>query len=150
MNEMREKKWMDCPVCGAKKSMRTKKIPYERIIPSGYPPLEISGLEGQFCDSCGEGFWSQKSERLITRLLGEHKARYDATRVVAAELASVQEAAKAMDVTVQGIHKMMDEGRLRYVFAGNSRFPIRRDLEEKSKSRGHTTRLSLKPETAER
>ena len=132
---MREKKWIDCPACGAKGSMHKKKNQEERFNPSGYPPVDISGLEGQFCESCGEGFWSLKSERRIARLLAEHMADYDATRVVAAELASVQEAAKAMHVTVQGIHKMMKDGRLRYVIAGGSRLPIRKHLAEKAKAR---------------
>jgi len=132
---MREKKWIDCPACGAKKSMRAKKSLSERFNPPGYPPLDVSGLDGQFCDSCGEGFWSLKSERRIARLLAEHMAKHDATRVVAAELASVQEAAKAMHVTVQAVHKMMDDGRLRYVVAGGFRLPIRKDLAEKAATR---------------
>lgn len=132
---MREKKWIDCPVCGAKRSMRAQKNVSERYNLKGYPPLDIHGLDGQFCDECGDGFWSLKSERLISRLLGEHMARHDATRVVAAELASVQEAAKALQVTVQGVHKMMDEGRLRYVAAGGFRLPIRKDLNEQAKTK---------------
>jgi hypothetical protein len=136
---MREKKWSDCPACGAKKSMRKRKGQKERFNPSGYPPLDVSGLDGQFCETCGEGFWSLKSERRIARLLAEHMAQYDATRVVAAELASVQEAAKAMHMTVQGVHKMMKEGRLRYVFAGSSRLPIREDLKRKAKERQHAS-----------
>lgn len=125
---MREKKWLDCPACGAKDSMHAQKKLEERFNPAGYPPLDIPGLDGQFCDACGEGFWSFKSERQIARLLSEHMARHDATRIVAAELASVQEAAKVMHVTVQGVHKMMKEGRLRYVVAGGSRLPIRKYL----------------------
>jgi len=136
---MREKKWTDCPACGFKKSMRVVKGREERFNPPGYPPLDITGLAGQFCESCGEGFWSLESERRIARLLGEHMAEHDATRVVAAELASVQEAAKVMHVTVQGIHKMMNEGRLRYVVAGGSRLPIRKDLTEKARARQHAS-----------
>jgi len=132
---MREKKWIDCPACGAKKSMRGQKDMDERFHPKGYPRLDIHGLDGQFCDACGEGFWSLRSGRLIARLLAEHMARHDATRVVAAELASVQEAARALQVTVQGVHKMMEEGRLRYVFAGDSRLPIRKDLAGRAKTR---------------
>jgi len=66
---MSEKKWIDCPACGAKNSMRKRMRQKERFNPSGYPPLDISGLDGQFCDSCGEGFGSLKSERTITRRL---------------------------------------------------------------------------------
>lgn len=70
-------------------------------------------------------------------MLAQHMAQYDAQRVVAAELVSVKEAAAAMHVTVQGIHKMMDEGRLRYVVAGGSRLPIRKDLVARVKARQH-------------
>ena len=140
---MREKKWTDCPACGAKKSMRAQKNLTERFNPKGYPPLDIPGLDGQFCDKCGDGFLSLKSERLVARLLAEHMAQYDATRVVAAELASVQEAAKTLRVTVQGVHKMMDEGRLRYVIAGGSRLPIRKDIKERAKTSYHAQ--ALKP-----
>ncbi len=130
---MREKKWHDCPVCGAKGTMQTQKNIRERFNPPGYPPLDTSGLDGQFCSMCGEGFWSLKSERIIARRLGEHKAEHDATRVVAAELSSVREAAEAMGVTVQGVHKMMKEGRLPYVVAGGSRLPIRKKTTAKAK-----------------
>jgi hypothetical protein len=133
MGNMREKKWIDCPVCGATNSMRARKNLSERFVPSGYPPVDISGLDGRFCDECGEGFWSLQSERKIARLLGEHRARHDATRVVAAELASVREAAETLHVTVQGVHKMMAEGRLRYVVAGGSRLPIQEDVAERAK-----------------
>lgn len=114
--------------------MRSKKNLTERFHPKGYPPLDISGLDGQFCDKCGDGFLSLKSERRVARLLAEHMAQYDATRVVAAELASVQEAAKILKMTVQGVHKMMDEGRLRYVIAGGTRLPIRKDIKNRTKT----------------
>ena len=132
---MREKKWVDCPACGSKHSMQIKKNLIERFNPAGYSPLDIADLDGQFCKSCSEGFWSLKSERRISRLLAEHMAQQDAMRVVAAELVSVQEAANVMQMTVQGVHKMMNEGRLRYVMAGGSRLPIRKDLMEKAKAK---------------
>lgn len=132
---MREKKWVDCPACGTRDSMQAGNDLSERFNPAGYAPVDITGLDGQFCTSCGEGFWSLKSERRIARHLAEHMARQDATRVVVAELASVQEAAQAMQMTVQGVHKMMNEGRLRYVVAGGSRLPIRKDLAEKAKAK---------------
>lgn len=125
---MREKKWIDCPACGSKKSMKTKKNQQERFNLSGYPPADITGLDGQFCDVCGDGFWSLKSERKITHSLGEHMALHDSTRIVAAELASVQEAAQKLEMTIQGVHKMMEEGRLRYVVAGGKRLPIKKDV----------------------
>lgn len=129
---MREKKWKDCPVCGAKGSMRVKKGLTERLIVKGYPPVDIKNLDGQFCEECGDGFWSLKSDRELNRQVAGHMANYDAARIVAAELASVKEAAKELHVTVQGIHKMMNEGRLRYVVAGDTRLPIRKYVNEKT------------------
>ena len=74
----------------------------------------------------------------MARVLAEHMAQEDLTRIVAAELASVQEAAEAMHITVRGVHKMMNEGRLRYVIAGDRRLPIRRNLLELMKLKaGH-------------
>jgi YgiT-type zinc finger domain-containing protein len=108
--------------------------------PAGYASIEVKGLDGQFCGLCGEGFWSLKSERKIAKELSEHMAKQDSTRIVAADIASVQEAAKAMKVTQQGVHKMMREGRLRYVFAAGHRLPIRKYLKQKSNISAHATR----------
>jgi len=129
---MKEKVWYDCPACGSKGTMSKKKNLAERFLPSGYPPVDVDGLDGKFCEVCGEGFWSLKSERRIAAQLAEHMAEHDSGRVVAAELASVNGAAKRLRMTVQGVHKMMETGRLRYVMAGGRRLPIRRDLEEKA------------------
>jgi len=115
--------------------MRARKNLDERFNLTGYPPLDFSGLDGQFCEVCGDGFWSLKSERRIARQLSEHRASHDGMRVVAAELASVKEAAAALHVTVQGVHKMMETGRLRYVVAGDTRLPIRKDVQEKAAAR---------------
>lgn len=122
---MRERVWKDCPCCGAKGAMRRQSGRTERFNPAGYTPVEIHGLEGSFCASCGDGFWSLSAERRISAALAEHMAREDSQLIVAAELASVKEAADTMQITVQGVHKMMKEGRLRYVLAAGHRLPIR-------------------------
>ncbi len=125
---MREKKWIDCPVCGAKNSMRLKKNLSETVSVDGDEPAEISGLHGQFCEACGEGFWSLASERKLAREAAAYYAQKDAEHVVAADLASVQEAARSLHISVQGVHKMMNEGRLRYVYAGGRKLPARSAL----------------------
>jgi len=129
---MREKKWVDCPVCGAKGSMRYVKGITERFNPPGYEPIEATGLDGSFCQECGDGFWSLKSKAATAKQLAENMAEQDSRRIVASEMVSVKEAAKVMHVTPQGIHKMMDEGRIHYVYAAGLRFPIRKDLTEKA------------------
>lgn len=131
---MRDKKWVDCPVCGAKDAMRYKKGLRKRFNPPGYEPIEVKGLDGAFCRECGDGFWSLKSKAAIAKQLAENMATQDSKRIVASEMVSVKEAAKVIRVTPQGIHKMMDEGRIRYVYATGLRFPIRKDLTEKAVS----------------
>lgn len=54
-SDMREKKWIDCPACGAKNSMRKKRNVKERFNPSGYPALDISGLDGESAIPAGKG-----------------------------------------------------------------------------------------------
>jgi YgiT-type zinc finger domain-containing protein/excisionase family DNA binding protein len=136
---MREKKWVDCPVCGTKGSMRHKTGLKERFNPPGYMPIEIKGLDGSFCQECDDGFWSLKSKAEIARQLAEGMADQDSKRIVASEIASVKEAAALMHVTAQGIHKMMNDGRIRYVFAAGRRFPIRKDLTDKAKLQAHAS-----------
>ncbi len=116
--------------------MQVRKNLRERVHHPDYPPLDIEDLDGQFCAVCDDGFWSLKSERKIERLLAEHMAKHDSMRVVAAEIASVQEAADAMQITVQGVHKMMGEGRLRFVYAAGRRLPIRQDVVAKANRSG--------------
>lgn len=125
---MREKKWRDCPACGARGSMHVRTGISETFNPADYAAIVIEGLDGSFCDLCGEGFWSLQSERKLARELSEEMARQDSMRVVASDIASVQEAAEAMLITPQGVHKMMQEGRLRYVYAAGHRLPIRKYL----------------------
>jgi hypothetical protein len=127
---MREKKWVDCPSCGAKNSMEYRTGLVERREPKGYPPFEVGDLEGYLCSLCKEGFWSRASERKITAASAEHRARHDSGHVVAADLASVNEAAALLQVSVQAVHQMMDAGRMRYVYAGDFRLPIRKYLKE--------------------
>jgi hypothetical protein len=126
---MKEKKWIDCPVCGSKGTMRVQKHLHQRFNTAGYAPIDVEELDGQFCEVCGDGFWSLKSERRITRELREHMAREDAGRIVASELASVPEAAEMLQVSRQAVHKMMNEGRLRYVLTPSLRLPIRQAVE---------------------
>ncbi|MBM3288677.1 MAG: hypothetical protein FJY92_00860 [Candidatus Hydrogenedentes bacterium] len=137
---MREKKWVDCPICGSKNSMKARRGITEHFEIAGYPaPGKLIGLSGQFCSVCGDGFWSLASERKIARYLAHHMAEHDSKRIVAADLASVRETATRLRVTAQGVHKMMETGRLRSVFVAGKRLPIRADVLKKAKQRGRAT-----------
>jgi predicted site-specific integrase-resolvase len=63
-------------------------------------------------------------------------AREDAKRTVASDLATVKDAAEFLGVTPQAVHKMMTDGRLRYVETPGLRLPIRKGLEAAKKRAG--------------
>ena len=116
--------------------MKTRRGLTESFRLAGYPPPEkLTGLDGQFCTKCGDGFWSIASERKIARHLAKHMALHDSSRVFAADLASIQEAAKHLRVSAQGVHKMIEDGRLRSVMVAGKRLPIRTDVMKKAKER---------------
>lgn len=124
---MREKKWVDCPVCGAKGAMKHKVKIMESIKPMGYEPIMIGPLDGQFCTVCGEGFYSRAAMRIRTKQLAEAKAKQDSKKIAVADITDVDSVVKVMKVTRQRVHKMMDEGKIPYVYLGNGslRLPIK-------------------------
>jgi hypothetical protein len=132
---MKEKKWIDCPSCGSKGSMISKKGIYETYTLKNYSPIKIGPLEGDFCSVCNKGFFTIKSEKIINSKLAEEKARQDSERTVASQLLDIDTIAKKLKVTRQRIHQMMNEGKLQYVYVGNLRFPRKYNAEQFNKIR---------------
>ena len=122
---MKEKNWVDCPICGSKGSMVFKSNLSENYQIKNYGSVKIIGLAGQFCKVCKDGFYNIKSQNHINAIVAEFKARKDANSVVAAELVSVDEMARRLKMTRQSIHKMMTKGKIKYVFVGDIRLPLR-------------------------
>jgi YgiT-type zinc finger domain-containing protein len=122
---MKEKKWIDCPSCGSKGSMKTKKNLCETYSIKGYAPITIDHLDGQFCTVCGEGFYSIASEKLIKATVADEKAKQDSGRTVASELIEVDTMAHLLSISRQRVHQMMDEGKIQYVYVGKLRFPVK-------------------------
>ena len=126
---MRERKWTDCPVCGAKGTMQRKTDVRETVTPhGGYPPVTVEGLDGHYCTECGEGFLTSRAQRKRARILAEHMALHDSQRTPVSEVATVDEARRVLDVTRQAVNNMMREGRLRYVYLSGKRLPLRKAL----------------------
>ena len=122
---MKDKKWIDCPSCGSKNCMVFKTNLAENYQVKDYGSFRINGLAGYFCKICKEGFYNIKSQNHINSAMAELKARKAASSVVAAELISVDEMAKKLKRTRQAIHKMMHAGKIKYVFVGDIRLPLR-------------------------
>lgn len=132
---MREKKWKNCPCCGAKDSMAFKDNVRKKYSMKSYPPLWISSISGYRCKLCHEMILSRQSSRDIDSHMMAHKAAHDAKKVTAARLMLAKTAAAILHVTLQAIHKMMREGRLAYVFIDNMRFPLRSAVMQYRRSR---------------
>ncbi|MBE7411447.1 MAG: helix-turn-helix domain-containing protein [Leptospiraceae bacterium] len=122
---MKEKKWIDCPSCGAKGSMVFKSNLSENYYIKDYGNLKIIRLEGHFCKTCKNGIYNFKSQNMINSMVAEFKAKKNANSVVAADLVSVDQMAKKLKITRQSIHKMMNKGKIKYVFVGDIRLPLK-------------------------
>jgi YgiT-type zinc finger domain-containing protein len=123
------KKWKDCPSCGAKNSMKNKTNISETYTSSGYKPITIHSLDGYFCSVCSEGFFSLKSEKIINSRLADEKAKQDSDKIVASELIEIDAVAKKLSVSRQRIHQMMNEGKIKYVYVGKLKFPLKSGLQ---------------------
>lgn len=135
---MKEKKWIDCPACGAKGTMKYMKDISETYRHKNYKPITIDHLDGQFCTKCDDGFFSIKSMRRIDSILAEEKAKQDASRVYASDLLEIDTVKELLNVTRQRVHQMMNEGKLHYVFVGESRYPTKNNEFNVLKKRIHS------------
>jgi excisionase family DNA binding protein len=122
---MKEKVWKDCPSCGSKDSMKFKKDLKEKLKYLDYGNLLVEKLEGYECSKCKDVVFMKKSQSIINSKIAELKAKVDSDRIVASKLASVDEIAKRLKVSRQAVHKMMNNGRIRYVFVGDIRLPLK-------------------------
>ncbi|MBI4412146.1 MAG: YgiT-type zinc finger protein [Deltaproteobacteria bacterium] len=122
---MKQKKWKHCPVCGAKGSMHFKKSLTQKIRLKGYPLLAVRKLQGYECRQCREAILNIRTCRHVDRLVGEHKARIDSERIVAARLTEVAAMKKQLGVSRQRVHQLMISGKIPYVFIGHTRVPVR-------------------------
>lgn len=122
---MKQKKWIDCPSCGARGSMKYRKNLSETYRNPDYELITVNYLDGYFCDVCNEGIFTIKSNRKIVASIADEKARQDSKRVVASSILDVDTVAKTLSVSRQRVHQMMTEGKLSYVYVGKNRFPVK-------------------------
>ncbi|EMY78919.1 hypothetical protein LEP1GSC060_0845 [Leptospira weilii serovar Ranarum str. ICFT] len=123
---MRNKEWIDCPSCGAKSSMILKSNVTENYSVKDYGFIKITGLNGHFCKVCKDGIFTRKSQNHINSVVAEFKAKKDAQVTIVADLISVNQMAKKLKLSRQSIHKMMTDGKIRYVFVGDIRLPLKK------------------------
>lgn len=67
------KAWANCPTCGAQGTMNFKTDVMETRTSKGGASVEIPGLEGFFCEVCGDGILSDDSEKKITAEIEAHR-----------------------------------------------------------------------------
>lgn len=115
----------NCPICGAENSITESKNFTDIVTPEGYTAIKTGPLNGHFCSKCGEGFLDRESEKLFDKQIAEEKARQDSRRVTASEITDVDSVVKKINVSRQRVHKMMEEGKLPYVFIGGRRYPVK-------------------------
>lgn len=129
---MKKNRFTDCPVCGASDSMHLKTDFSEKVHVTGYKPFTIHGLEGFQCKRCKEIILTAAANKHFDSSMAEDMAREDSQRTVAADLVEVDEVASRLAISRQRVHQMMKEGKIRYVFVGKIRYPLRSSVQSLS------------------
>lgn len=125
---MKQKKWKDCPACGAKDSMRLKKFRSRSFGFKSFPAIKIGPISEYVCGKCGDGIYTIKSGNLIEARLTEYRARCEAKTTVVADVLNVVDASRMLHMTRQGVINLMKRGKLPYVFFGRMRIPKRESV----------------------
>ena len=121
---MREKEWVDCPVCGSEGTMELKNNIVKMITPKGYEAVKVGPLSGYFCKKCGEGFYTRESIKKREQQLADGIAKQSSTKITVDKLGDVTLICKKLKVSRQRVHKMMDEGKIPYVYVRETKWPI--------------------------
>lgn len=129
---MKDKKWVNCPSCGAKGSMSLKNNINEIYHIKNYGVLKISNLSGYECNQCKERIFLIKSSNKINSAIIDLKAKKDSNKIFASDLVPVEEFMKKFGKTRQRIHQMMNEGKIQYAYVGDLRFPLKSELKRVS------------------
>jgi YgiT-type zinc finger domain-containing protein len=122
---MKEKIWKDCPVCGAKGTMKRKSKIFNKVTPLDYQQITVGPLSGQFCSACNEGFLDRKSIALYESQIADGKALQDSQTTHVSDVIDAGYVAKIAHVSRQRVNKMMAEGKLPFVYVAKTRYPIR-------------------------
>lgn len=134
----KDREWIDCICCGALGSMVFKNDVSQTFgSPKfGIEPYEITGLAGHFCTECGDGFFTQKSERKIDAIMGYHHAIRNAKITLFCDLVEPEYMAKALGITRQAVHAMMKAGRIKYALLDTGlKLPLKSELERLQKEK---------------
>ena len=124
----KDKKWVDCPSCGSIGTMKFSNKKTFEVKHKELGDVKLNKLSGYFCKKCDDGFFTIKSENTIEAHLAELQARKDADKVKASDLILVEDLARKWKKTKQYIHKLMNEGKIHYVYIGKLRFPRKEEL----------------------
>ena len=125
---MKQKRWKNCPSCGANGSMTLKRKISELFRPKGLKPIEVEGLEAYVCGCCKESLLTIAARNRVQVVLAEEMARQRAKRTYVKDVLTVPEAQEQLKVSRQGLHKMMRFGRLQSVILGDKMYPTRKSV----------------------
>ncbi|TGM22019.1 hypothetical protein [Leptospira meyeri] len=125
----KDKKWVDCPVCGSAGSMvlETNRTFESNIKDLG--KLKVTGLSGYFCKVCKDGFFNRSSMNKIEEAHMRLKAESESQVVRVSEIVRVSEVTKVLHKTRQEVYRMMKTGKLPYVLVAGEIHPYQRTLE---------------------
>lgn len=126
----KDKKWVDCPICGTDGSMNFQKGKTFEVKKTLIGKVKIENLSGYFCKECKDGFYDSKSQKIINAKLAEIKAIEASKVVTVSEVATLESLANELKTSKQFAHRIMKEGKLPYVIFAGQIHPYQKTLEE--------------------
>ncbi|MCB1190596.1 MAG: hypothetical protein H7A23_19920 [Leptospiraceae bacterium] len=130
----KDKKWIDCPLCGTKGSMVFHKDISRTYKSKNIKPFEVAGLKGYFCNNCKDGFFTQISMNKIRAEMAYHKAKYLSSTVTLSDLVPSNEIADVLGVSKQRVSIMLKEGLIKYAMNDYGvKLPLKSELERLKK-----------------
>ena len=117
---MRDKVWKNCPSCGSENSMQHSQ---KLVFQSKKLGIHLKNLQGYECGVCHDAIFTTAANNRVQAAISRAQALRDAEQMTP-QLMLTADAAKELHVSVQAIHKMMQQGRLAYVLlAGKLALP---------------------------
>ncbi len=141
----KDKKWIDCPVCGASGSMVLEKNRTFESNIKDLGTLKVTKLFGYFCKECNDGIYHISSENKIEEAYMRLKAQVDSTKVKVNEVVSIKNIMEVLEKSRQEVYRMMKTGILPYVLVAGEIHPYKKTVEEaiRRKKAGRTKTRTL-------
>ena len=112
-----------------------------------FEPFEVTGLDGYFCNICGDGIHTTKSSNKINAAMVHSLAPVRAKDTLFCNLTTPEEMAKALGISSPRISFMIEKGMISYAMLDSGfKLPLRSEINRIKEERARRARQRAKKE----